>query len=411
MGRPRRGRWGEVRHQTLWSGSKSSRSHGRAPLDVPQDPWAPEELGRIRSRLTEKARELGLNLDNPRVILDEPELSKLLWPGVEKFFYDDEALKDDVRHFVSCMVAKGNQWRFKDALEYVKKHGVKDTIDFPLQPLIEFLSKCVCMDPINVDQALNVVFAFLTGNDHRIVSGSPQFRDDMPTVFIAGSGGGKSPMIIRLVLEAIMKQVRAIPDRIPGGLASFVTAGTNYPGWLVAVVRLAYRCCFLWEELFFGINKSGEKDKDKMSLESNIRCYNPLAVGGDLRATVDRQLQGDVKCSCLSGLQYKSFHEYLAGDTKGALERYHFCLSDIMTAKRITQEYRCAEKSKSIQALVDMLEKHVEHMFPPTVMTTFQENLKKKVEDVEVDNVEVADEEPGVADEGVAAGVKSPVRG
>ena len=51
----------------------------------------------------------------------------------------------------------------------------------------------------------------------------------------------------------------------------------------------------------------------------NIRCYNAQAVGGDLRATVDRTLEGDTKSSMMAGLQYTSFGEYLAGDTKGAL--------------------------------------------------------------------------------------------
>ena len=74
----------------------------------------------------------------------------------------------------------------------------------------------------------------------------------------------------------------------------------------------------MWEELFFGINVSGSANPNKMSLEENIRCYNNLAVGGDLRATVDRKHQAETKCSLMAGLQYKSFHEYLAGDTKGA---------------------------------------------------------------------------------------------
>ena len=65
-----------------------------------------------------------------------------------------------------------------------------------------------------------------------------------------------------------------------------------------------------------------------------------MAVGGDLRATVDRQLQGDTKCNAMAGLQYKAFHEYLAGDTKGALERFHFCLSDVLTPKKTLQDER-----------------------------------------------------------------------
>ena len=78
-------------------------------------------------------------------------------------------------------------------------------------------------------------------------------------------------------------------------------AGSNYPGWLTAVVRLVYRTCFLGEELFFGINKGKASSKtDKISLEENIRCYNPMAVGGDLRATVDRQLQANTKFSAMA---------------------------------------------------------------------------------------------------------------
>lgn len=175
-------------------------------------------------------------------------------------------------------------------------------------------------------------------------------------------------------------EVIAIVERIPGGLSSFITAGANYPGWLTAVIRLVYRTCFLWEELFMGINKVKGGD-NKMTLEENIRCYNPLAVGGDLRATVDRQLQADTKCSNMSGLQYKSFHEYLAGDTKGALERFHFCLSDVLTPKNTPQENRLADQTQSTGQLVAMLNAHVEHMFPATVMEAYKESFKKAAQE------------------------------
>ena len=298
-------------------------------------------------------------------------ISRVLVPVVRK-----NALKKDIQEFVAKLVAKGSQWRFPDALEYVKEHAVMHTTEIDLVEPVQFMAKCVCMDPVNVDQALNVVYAFLTGNDHCIKCGSLHFKDDFPTVFIAGSGGGKSPLIIKLVLEQILSKVQAIVDRIPGGLASFVTAGSNYPGWLVAVTRLVYRCCFLWEELFFGINKAGGKETGKMSLEENFRCYNSMAVGGDLRATVDRELQAEVKSSLMAGLQYKSFHEYLAGDTKGALERMHYCLSDVLTAKRTEQEYRMAEKSKTLDFFCSMITHHVEFMFPAEVMDAFTESLK-----------------------------------
>ena len=108
-------------------------------------------------------------------------------------------------------------------------------------------------------------------------------------------------MIIQTMLKSIILKVDAIVQRIPGGLSSFITSRASYPGWLTAVVRLVYRTCFLWEELFLGINKGSNGGKaDKMSLEENIRYYNPLAVGVDLRATVDRQLQADTKCPVMA---------------------------------------------------------------------------------------------------------------
>ena len=189
------------------------------------------------------------------------------------------------------------------------------------------------------------------------------------------------------------------------GYSSFITAGANYPGWLTAVIRLVYRTCFLWEELFYGISKGGGSAKqEKMTLEENIRCYNPMAVGGDLRATVDRQLQADSKCSNMSGLQYKSFHEYLDGDTKGALERFHFCLSDVLTPKNTPQENRLSEQTHSTGQLIAMLECHVEHMFPATVMEAYKEGLKKDAEEDEQPEAEanagddlVPASEPGAA--------------
>ena len=315
---------------------------GRAPVDIPKDPWTATSLNELRAHIVAEAVSRNVDLtSNLRLLLEEPDLCEpnILWPLVSRFFQSDDELQASIRHFVSELVAKGADWRFKDALEFVQPHGVVETSEIHLQPVLGFLAKCVCMDPINVEQALNVLFAFLSNYDHRIACGAMELRDDMPTIFLAGSGGGKSPMIIKTMLERTVCKANAIVGRIPGGLSSFVTAGTNYPGWLVAVVRLVYRTCFLWEELFYGINKSGPgSSKEKMSLEEHIRCYNPMAVGGDLRATVDRQLQADTKCSVMAGLQYKAFHEYLAGDTKGALERYHFCLSDILTPKKTSQE-------------------------------------------------------------------------
>ena len=227
---------------------------GRSPVLIPQDPWKTDSLQQLRARIESRAHDLGIDINNdPRALLSEPDLCKSLWPGVDKFFRSDDELQQDIRQFVSEWVAKGSEWRFQDALEFVRKHGISDTAEFDLQPVIKFLAECVCMDPINIDQALNVFFSYLTNNDHRIACGGMQLRDDMPTIFIAGSGGGKSPLIIKTMLERIIMKTQAIVNHIPGGLASFITSGANYPGWLVAVVRLVYRTCFLWEELFYGI--------------------------------------------------------------------------------------------------------------------------------------------------------------
>ena len=189
---------------------------GRAKIEMPQDPWNEDRPASIRARITAKATELGADITDPRNILSEPALCKLLWPCVDRFMLSDLDLKKDIQEFIAMLVAKGSQWRFPDALAYVKKHAVADTIETDLVESVRFVAKCVCMDPVNVDQALNVVYAFLTGNDHRVKAGSLAFKDDFPTVFIAGSGGGKSPLIMKLVLEQILSKVQAIVDRIPG---------------------------------------------------------------------------------------------------------------------------------------------------------------------------------------------------
>ena len=379
---------------------------GRAPLQIPADPWKSDTVEKLRAEVVSEAAKKDIDLtSNPRALLGEPDLCKMLWPGVAKFFQADAEMVQDIRKFVSELIAKGSEWLFKDALQFVKKHGVMETTDLHMQPVMKFLGECVCMDPINIEQAINVLFAFLTNNDHRILCGSMQLRDDMPTIFIAGSGGGKSPMIIKTVLQKIVMKVEAIVKRIPGGLSSFITAGTNYSGWLTAIVRLMYRACFLWEELFYGINKgTGNSKTDKMTLEENIRCFNPMAVGGDLRATVDRQLQADTKCSVMAGLQYNSFHEYLAGDTKGALERYHFCLSDVLTPKNTPQEHRLADQTQSTKQLIAMFEHHVEHMFPAEVMAKYEASLSQEHSQAEGAEVEPHEQE----DEAGAAASPAP---
>ena len=90
---------------------------------------------------------------------------KVIWPGVDKFMLSDEELQSDINEFMGLLVAKGADWRFADALEYMQKHAVVDTVEIPLAPLIRFLAKCVCMDAGNINQTLHVVFAFFNGND------------------------------------------------------------------------------------------------------------------------------------------------------------------------------------------------------------------------------------------------------
>lgn len=43
--------------------------------------------------------------------------------------------------------------------------------------------------------------------------------------------------------------------------------------------------------------------------------------GGDIRASKDCEISHPTKLSLISGLQYSALAEYLAGDSKGALER------------------------------------------------------------------------------------------
>ena len=114
-----------------------------------------------------------------------------------------------------------------------------------------------------------------------------------------------------------------------------------------------------------GVKKCKETDQNKMALEHLIRALNPLAVGGDCRMTVDREIKySDAKTTVLAGLQYTSYHEYLGGDTKGALERLNFQLSDVMTPKLTPQACRQADRRASMKFLVEMLWAHIEFWFP-----------------------------------------------
>ena len=108
-----------------------------------------------------------------------------------------------------------------------------------------------------------------------------RLKGDEPTIIIAGSGGGKSPLIIKMIRDELIRGVEAWLDAlVPCGKESVVVAGTSYPGWSGTVGQLGYRTLFLWEELFMGVKKVRENDPNKMSLEHCIRALNALAVGG-----------------------------------------------------------------------------------------------------------------------------------
>ena len=86
---------------------------GRAPLRIPVDPWEGDALEKLRNRMVTEAAKMDVDLvANPRALLAEPDLCKILWPGVDKFFCDDEAMQDNIRQFVSELVAKRRELAF-----------------------------------------------------------------------------------------------------------------------------------------------------------------------------------------------------------------------------------------------------------------------------------------------------------
>ena len=64
---------------------------------------------------------------------------------------------------------------------------------------------------------------------------------------------------------------------------------------------LGFRSMFLWEELFQGVKLVGEASDKKMSLEECILVFNSAGTSGDLRASKDGMLRGDVKSAMLAG--------------------------------------------------------------------------------------------------------------
>lgn len=132
-----------------------------------------------------------------------------------------------------------------------------------------------------------------------------------------------------------------IDECVPMGRASVVQAGTNWAGWRDLVPHLGFRTLWLWEEFFTGVKKSTESAERKLGLEDLIRMLSPLSdKGGDIRASKDSEISHPTKVTLISGLQYSALAEYLAGDTKGALERLTFYLSSISKAKDTKQSAR-----------------------------------------------------------------------
>ncbi|CAJ1387960.1 unnamed protein product, partial [Effrenium voratum] len=214
---------------------------------------------------------------------------------------------------------------------------------------------------------------------------------DEAAIMMMDSGGGKSPLIMKVLLSELVSRVDAVEERVPGGLASVLQASTNWCGWRDVVPQLGYRSLFFWEELFMGVKKMGEASDRKMSLEDLIRIINPLATsGGDLRGSKDAEIKSETKSSLISGLQYSTMHEYLGGDSKGALERLTFYLSSAQKAKDTKQQQRnlaCvddtkgkADRSSSMRLLRAMLGAHVRAHFPPEVQAQFVASLQEAEE-------------------------------
>ena len=145
---------------------------------------------------------MNVDITDPRVFLQEPELAALLFPCTEEFMKSQDHWKASINDFVSNkLVANIDTFKVTDALLYVKSHGIESFVEEHLQDLVRHLARCVVMDPIVVDGALDVIFAWLACIDHRIVDGPLRFKGDQPAMFVNTSGGGKSPFLIGLLLQ------------------------------------------------------------------------------------------------------------------------------------------------------------------------------------------------------------------
>ncbi len=67
---------------------------GRAPLQIPIDPWNEQTLVNLRGVISHEAEHLVLDLSiNPRAILDDPVICKLPLPLADKLFHADVTLQ------------------------------------------------------------------------------------------------------------------------------------------------------------------------------------------------------------------------------------------------------------------------------------------------------------------------------
>lgn len=359
--------------QPAHSPDGTSKWTGPAGLDDTPvaDVWSANTVAQLKADLIAKARSHGTDLStNPRELLADTELCQEIFPHASDFNNSTQWWASSIKTFMKTLVDHIETFGVAEALAFCKdaNNGVENFVITPLQPLVEHVANCSALDAVCIDGALVTVMEWFKGVDSRTIDRSFKLMTDNPSIFITVSGAGKSPFLIHFLLKMVLEGIEEIKKYVPGGLSAVVTAGTNYPGWRTTVPHLYYRTLFIWEELFQGIKQANEKSDKKMSLEECIRMYNSMSNAGDLRASIDGVIHADTKVSLMAGLQFKAMHEYLGSDTKGALERFTFYLSDAQTAKDTSQAYRKGDRKGSAAMLRKMLAEHIKFFFPPSVM-------------------------------------------
>ena len=144
----------------------------KAPGPKP-DVWCEGREQEIVDEVVQKGKALGLDVAaNPRILLEYPDLVNVLFPGTEEFMKPTEVWAEDIRDFVSKLVACGDEFGFAEALELVESSGLGQFTERALVSVIEFVGTSVAIDAICLDGALSTVFAYFVGVDHRIQDGS-----------------------------------------------------------------------------------------------------------------------------------------------------------------------------------------------------------------------------------------------